>query len=353
VDVAALLFGHSKALYSTWIFYKPDHLLIDCGEGAATSLGNGGFAIERVLLTHGHIDHISGLPSLLWSRAAGMGDTEKPLEIYYPRDDMFVADMQLYLERTATRLPFALRWIPLDAGDTFALTANHQPTGSATGQPKQSGARGGRRVVTFPTRHIRGRLTLGYKVVETRRRLKPEYAGLTQEEISTRARTEGRQSVQSLTEEYEATLVAFSGDTLPVESQVVQGAELLLHEATIVDAGERKHQWHATLDEAVAVASTVRPKALVLYHISGRYRTVDIADATCQSAVRHKIDFPIWCLYRDRLMQFWNGEPGPPASHSTKAEPRTGTRQVETKRRRGRSFQQNADAKSKEKSPKE
>lgn len=323
MDVAALLFGHSKALYSTWVFYKPDHLLIDCGEGAATSLGNGGFAIERILLTHGHIDHISGLPSLLWSRAAGMGDTEKPLEIYYPRDDVFVADMQTYLERTATRLPFALRWVPLEAGDVVALTVNHA-TGNS--EPTQrGGSRNGRRVVAFATRHIRGRLTLGYKIVETRRRLKPEYGSWTQAEIRAHAQAGGPGSAQSLMEEYEAILVTFSGDTLPLDPAELQGTELLLHEATIIEAGERKHQWHSTLDEAAQVAAEVRPKALVLYHISGRYQTAQVAAAIEQSALRHQIDFPIWCLYRNQLACYWKG--GSPAAE------RNGHRQVRTKSR--------------------
>ena len=68
-----VLSGYSKALYSTWIWYRPDRLLVDCGEGAATALGNHGFAIERILLTHGHIDHVGGLAPLLWARAGGMG----------------------------------------------------------------------------------------------------------------------------------------------------------------------------------------------------------------------------------------------------------------------------------------
>jgi ribonuclease Z len=295
VDVSSLLFGHSKALYSTWIFYKPDHLLIDCGEGVATTLGNGSFAIERILLTHGHIDHISGLPSLLWSRAAGMGDTEKPLEIYYPRDDLFIADMQLYLERTKARLPFELHWIPLDDGASFDL-------GSTLGGEQGSKARGTRRVKTFATRHIPGRLTIGYKIVETRRRLKAEYSSLSQEEIRDKARANPA-GARDLSEEYEATLAAFGGDGLPLDPEVVSGSELLLHEATIIDAAERKHQLHSTLEEAVQVAAKVRPKALVLYHVSGRYRAADITDAACRSSTRHATDFPIWCLFRDRL---WN-----------------------------------------------
>jgi ribonuclease Z len=276
----------------------------------ATALGNGGFAVERVLLTHGHIDHISGLPSLLWSRAAGMGDTEKPIEIYYPRGDMFVADMQAYLERTSTHLPFSLQWIPLDAGASFALVKpaavdkvarQGENNEGATKQTSQN--RGARRVVTVATQHIRGRLTLGYKVVETRRRLKPEYASLSQEEIRSLAQREGREAASALSEDHEAILAAFGGDGLALKPDDVRGCELLMHEATIIDAAERKHQLHATLDEAVQVAAEVAPKALVLYHVSGRYRASDIQQAVGKSAHRHGVTFPIWCLFRDRL---WN-----------------------------------------------
>jgi ribonuclease Z len=295
VDVASLLFGHSKALYSTWIFYKPDHLLIDCGEGAATHLGNGGYAIEKVLLTHGHIDHISGLPSLLWSRAAGMGDNEKPLQIYHPRDDMFLADMQQYLERTRARLPFDLTWIPLDDGDSFAISSDDQ-------------ARHTRRVQAFATRHVRERLTLGYKIVETRRRLKAGFAHLSQDEIRQRAQQGGPEAVRNLSEDYEAPLVAWSGDTLPINPETVRGCELLWHEATIIEAGERKHQWHSTLDEAVKVAVEAQVKNLVLYHVSGRYNSSDIRAAIAHSATRYGAQFPIWCLFRDRLWQSWPAE---------------------------------------------
>ena len=283
MDVSSLVFGFSKALYSTWLRYKPDNLLIDCGEGAATRLGNGGYAIERVLLTHGHIDHIAGLPPLLWSRAAGMGDNEKPLEIYYPRDDLYVADMREYLERTSARLPFALQWIALDAGESFHLNA-------------PDGSRHARRVETFATEHIKDRLTLGYKIVETRRRLRFEYSNLTQDELRQHA-----QNGVELSEDYTATLVAFGGDGLPLDPNDVRGAELLFHEATILDASERKHQLHSTLDEALQVAAQAQPQALVLYHVSGRYHSDDIRCAAQQSLARHNIAFPVWCLFRERL----------------------------------------------------
>jgi ribonuclease Z len=290
VDLSSLLFGHSKALYSTWLFYKPDHLLIDCGEGVATALGNGGYAIERVLLTHGHIDHIAGLPPLIWSRAGGMGDNEKPLAIYYPKGDGYVADMQSYLYKTKARLPFELTWIALEAGATFSL-------------PATDGSRHVRRVQTFATQHIRDRLTIGYKVLETRRRLKSEYSDLAQEELRRLA-----QSGQELSEDYEATLCAFGGDGLPLNPHDVQGTEVLFHEATILDAAERKHQMHSTLEEAMHIAAQVQPKAFVMYHVSGRYRRSEIETSARESIARFNIDFPVWCLFRDRLWQITTGE---------------------------------------------
>jgi len=289
MDVASLLFGYSKALYSTWLYYKPDHLLIDCGEGASTSLGNSGFAIERILLTHGHIDHISGLPSLLWSRAAGMGDTQKPLFIYYPEGDEYIADMRSYLKRTSERLPFALHWVPLGDGDCFTLegTAGHH--------------RGGRCIETFATRHRHNQLTLGYKIVESRRRLKPDHAGLSEEEIRQRARQDGPAATHSLMEDYTATLAVFGGDGLPLDPATLGAAELLVHEATILDDAERKHQLHSTVREAVGVAAAAHPKALLINHVSGRYRGEEIRRAIFQSAIDHQIDCPVWSLVRDRL----------------------------------------------------
>jgi len=288
LDLSALLFGYSKALYSNWIFYKPDNLLIDCGEGVASTLGNGGYAIERVLLTHGHIDHIAGLPSLLWSRAAGMGDNQKPLAIYHPQDDLYLADMKQYLERTSRRLPFALQWIPLEADSSFELNDK---------------LNGKRRVQTFPTKHIEGHLTIGYKILESRRRLKPEYSGLPESEIRARAQSGGRAAVEELMETYDAIIAAFGGDGLPLEIAFVQNAELLVHEATILDIADRKGERHSTLDEAVKVAAKAKAGVLLLNHVSGRYERRQVVSAARASAERHNFQNPVWCLFHNRL---WN-----------------------------------------------
>jgi len=279
-----IIFGFSKALYSTWIFYKPDHLLFDCGEGAATALGNGGYGIEKVLLTHGHMDHIAGLPVLLGSRAAGMGDPQKPLQIYYPRGDKFVLQMQEYISQSFRNLPFALEWMALDEGDQISL-------------------RGKRHLETFRTQHIRNKLTLGYRLVETRRRIKSTFMHLSQDDISQIARQNGKEAVAALSENYDAKVLLVGGDGLPLNANDISNAEILFHEATLIDSSERAGQMHATLDEAVQTAAAAHVKALVLYHISGRYRAAEIKKAILQTRNKYKVAFPIWTLHHNRLQK--------------------------------------------------
>lgn len=278
-----ILSGYSKALYSTWIFYRPDRLLVDCGEGAATALGNGCFAIERVLLTHGHIDHVAGLMPLLWARAGGMGDNEKPLEIYFPAGDGYVEDLSDYVEKTRSRLPFALEWKPLQVGEEIELRA-------------------GRKVRTFATRHLKNGQSLGYKVVESRRRLQSEWAHLSETDLREKAK-KGPDAIDEVMEFFEATRIAFGGDGLALRPEDVKNAEILLHEATILDAADRKHQLHSTLDEAMESAVAAGVKNLVLIHVSGRYRWDEVLSVARESAQRRGAEFSLYCLWRDKLRE--------------------------------------------------
>lgn len=276
-DLTSILYGFSKPLYSTWVYYKPDNLLIDCGEGCATHFGNSGFGIDKILLTHGHSDHISGLPALIWSRASAMGDKTKPLTIYYPGQEPLILALKNYLASVQHNLSFELRWIPVEADVKIPLRAN-------------------RYIETFQTFHIRRSLSLGYSIKEPRTRLKAEYAGLDGLQLK-----ELLQQNVDIKDSYNGTLITFGGDGAPLDPSMIKGTEILFHEATIIDTRHKRGQTHSTVDDAIRVASIVKPKALVLYHISCRYRWNEIEQAINEAASRYNVTFDVWALCNGNL----------------------------------------------------
>ncbi|MBC7097561.1 MBL fold metallo-hydrolase [Candidatus Bipolaricaulota bacterium] len=248
------LIVYSKALYSTWIYYSPDRILFDCGEGASTQLENKAFAIRHVFLSHGHADHISGLMGLINIRNNAMGDREKDLNVFFPAGSHFISELISYFARTNRRLRYRLEWVPLGAGDRVPLTSGRTP----------------RYIEAFPTVHAQGEPSLGYNVVEVRRRLRPEYADLAQEEIVRLVR-EGKKD--EITEEYHQKLFSYGGDSVPLRPAAVSETEVLCHEATFLADEDRKEYKHATVWEAIEVAKGAGvKKELICFHVSSRYR---------------------------------------------------------------------------------
>ena len=75
----------NRFLTSLFIEYNGKAVLIDCGEGTQVAFAQHErklSRIEMILITHGHADHVTGLPGLLLS--LGNCSRTEPLEIYYP-----------------------------------------------------------------------------------------------------------------------------------------------------------------------------------------------------------------------------------------------------------------------------
>ncbi|BCM92288.1 ribonuclease BN [Abditibacteriota bacterium] len=280
-DPNTVLRGFSRALYANWLLYKPLRILIDCGEGCATDLDGAVSSVERVFLTHGHIDHVGGLPTLLWTRAAG-GVIPKSLEIFHSSDDPFMGPLFAYVEGVRELLPFPIEWKPLHPGSRVEL-------------------RPGWMLEAFPTRHLSQGQSLGYRLLEQRTRIKPEFAGLTQNEISALA---ARDELDDKKEAFEFLRVAFCGDSLPVDTAHVAGAELLVHEATIFEGeGEKPGQNHSSLADALEVATRAKPKALLLNHLSRHHSRVEIETAIRSYASKKEVVASVWMLLGDQILQ--------------------------------------------------
>ena len=280
--------GYSKAMYSTWLYYKPSRLLLDAGEGASPSLGNFVFGIEEVFLSHGHYDHISGVPGLVYSRASARGDKEKPLSIYYPAGDGLIRLQKEYIQKTTGRLPYELRWVELEPGQDVVL-----------GQERDRGF-----IRTFATPHHRRSPSLGFKVMETRRRLRPEYDGLAGREIAAIVKENGRDAVM---EDYEQILLAYCGDSMPVGVDEVAGAEVLLHDSTFLHQRDREGRTHASMDEVFDLAGAAKVKALVLFHISSRYTRREIEERVAELIQSRRFEPDVTVMMLWRKTTFRNG----------------------------------------------
>ncbi|MDD3509434.1 MAG: ribonuclease Z [Parabacteroides sp.] len=87
-------------------------IVVDCGEGTQVSLKNLGWgfkAIDAIMFTHFHADHISGLPGMLL--AIGNAGRTEPLKLVGPKGLAFVVDG---LRRIAQDIPFEIEYIEVD-----------------------------------------------------------------------------------------------------------------------------------------------------------------------------------------------------------------------------------------------
>lgn len=246
--------GFSRALFSTWLYHKRFNILFDAGEGVATALQNRVFGIRRIFLSHGHADHIAGLVNLLNIRNLGAGDQTAPLRIYYPKDNKLLEFMIDYLMRTQKDLSFQLEWISLEPGQIIRLEDQ----------------KGIINIKTFETRHSQRQLSLGYNICEHRRRLKPQYVGLSQKELHDVIKEKGSDEIA---ESFEKTIFTYGGDSRPINPDYVRDSLFLCHESTYLNADddERDFQQHSFLHEVIETAKEANVETLMLFHTSLRY----------------------------------------------------------------------------------
>ncbi|MDD2998205.1 MAG: MBL fold metallo-hydrolase [Candidatus Riflebacteria bacterium] len=279
------LCGFSRALFSTWLYHRRFNILFDAGEGVASTLYNRVFGIRRVFLSHGHADHIAGLVNLINIRNLGAGDQTAPLKIFYPQNNKLIEYVVDYLSRTQKDLSFGLDWIPLDADQEIVLDD----------QKSRIFMR------TFRTRHSQRQLSLGYNIIEIRRRLKEQYQGLPQREINEMIWSKGKDEVA---QEFEKIIFSYGGDSRPIVPEYIKDTLFLCHECTYlsVDDDERNFQQHSFLDEVLETAKKARVETLLLFHTSLRYNLDMLREKIDSAVVRINPGCRILVLYGDSII---------------------------------------------------
>ena len=243
-----------------------ERILVDCGEGTQRRLMQsvaGLTDIDVILLTHGHADHILGLPGLL--RTFALRERTAPLALYGPEG---IRKVLADLAPVIGNLPYPFAAVDVEAGaeiegDGYRLEAigtRHRvkSVGWALIEDDRPGRFDVERAAELgvPNGPLYGRLQRGEAVtLDDGRTVDPVAEGLVGE---TRV---GR------------TLV-FSGDTRPCDAIVARAVDcdLLVHEATFLheDVERARDTHHSTAREAAELAVEARARMLALTHVSMR-----------------------------------------------------------------------------------
>ena len=176
---------------------------------------------------------------------------------------------------------FPLNWIAATPGTSVPLGKNKS-------------------IEAIPVRHTSNEVAVGYRVIEMRKRLKPEFASLPQAEIEAAARDGKR---DDLLEDVRHVVFAHSGDAMPIDPSLVTGADVLVHDATFLHEPDRREPIHATTEEAIDVAKRANARALILHHLSVRYDRATALPVLRTQVAASGYDGGCWLLDEDAFVE--------------------------------------------------
>jgi ribonuclease Z len=248
--------------------------LVDCGEGTQRQILQSGLGFKRlnkILITHGHLDHILGLAGLLSTLMRW--ETMEEMEIYGGAGALDRIHDLLYgvVLRGATP-PMPVHLVPINNGVFFE------------GEDFT--------VSSFPVFH-RGSDSFGFRFEEKGRRpFLPEKAEVLNIPPGPwrRSLVEGQPVTlpdgriitpdMVLGEFRPGVRLVLVGDTGDTDSLVeaCRGADALIIESTYLDqeAEMARHFSHLTARQAASLAVRAGVQKLILTHISRRYREKDV-----------------------------------------------------------------------------
>lgn len=267
--------GYSTALFSTWYFVEELGILFDCGDGVSAALLQKARKVEHVFISHADRDHLAGLLQFNQLNARH----GYPV-MYYPRHSASFPALEAFSKKFDPHVASTL-WHPASPGTEIFLRDD------LLVQPLRNGH------VPVDASVIR---SLSYKVIQTKRKLKPALEGLSGLEIKQYAEQYGKEST---TDEVRTNVLTYSGDTPVEDPSRWDGSEILIHEATFLGGGEhiksKPHvNKHSTLEAVMEMVASIRIGKLVLGHFSSRYDSDTIDRAILSYCDKYAINIPVY-----------------------------------------------------------
>ena len=210
-------------------------------------------SINNCLLTHGHMDHAAGIAYYLSHRNFNgqvPGNVLAPKNLIPPIQQILDAWGQL------DGNPIPANLIGVGPGDEFQIKPNLFTR-------------------VFPIKHSKG--SVGFTVIEKRKRLKPEFGGLTGQQI-----VELKKQGIEIDNPLELPLVTYLGDTQYVDfSQLeyVKKSKILIAECTFYETdhtGRAEAGKHMHITEFAKLLESMNNKYIIVTHTTHRTPMADI-----------------------------------------------------------------------------
>lgn len=242
------LVGGSRAGEGTILLLPQLRLALDAGRPSRALV-----PLQRVLVSHGHLDHLLGV--LAWAsqrhlQRMGSGEILAPASV--------VPGLRDLLEQAAA----------LEGGEPYDVTVTPVRAGDVVRVHRDFS------LELFPTSHWVE--TLGCRLMWTRRRIRPELEGCAPDELRAL-----RDRGETVTHEVSTPVLAYLADTGPEVFDAVPGlaeVEVLVTECTFLRPSDRERArrfGHTHLDDIVELAPRLGCRHLVLTHLSRRHRLRD------------------------------------------------------------------------------
>lgn len=281
--------GYSTALFSTWYFIEELGILFDAGDGLTSALLQKSRKITHAFISHADRDHLTGLLQFNQLNAR-----EGFPIIHYPANSLSFPFMADFFQRFDPHTGGTL-WKAITPRDEIrvkddiivqAFRNGHVPAAENTWK------------------------SFGYKVFQTKRKLKPELAGLSGEAIRQIALEQGKEATSV---EVRTNILSYSGDTPVEDPERFNGSQVLIHEATFLDDvkdARERHNKHSKLEEVMAMVAGIQIQKLVLGHFSSRYSAEEIDRSIQYMCDKYAINIPVYrVLPGETVYNILNGQP--------------------------------------------